>query len=114
MTTLIIICLIAGATGGLLQGILGVGTGIIVVPLLTFLLPQYGIPVNLDIHIALATAMATIVVTSIASLISHYKQENINWNIFGRIILFSMLGSLAGAVLAGYLPTTVLRTIFAL
>lgn len=114
MNTFILICLLAGALGGFLQGIIGVGTGIIVVPLLTFLLPYYGIPQNLDIHIALATGMATIVVTSIASLISYYQQDSIKWDIFNRIILFSMIGAALGAILTSYLPTTALKIIFSL
>ena len=43
MQNLIMICLIAGGTGAILQGLLGIGTGIVIVPLLTFILPEYGI-----------------------------------------------------------------------
>ena len=89
MATFLLICLIAGSIGAILQGMIGVGTGIIIVPLLTLILPYYGMPQAVSIHIAIATSMAAIATNSITALISHYKRGNINWNVFKEIILFT-------------------------
>lgn len=112
MLTLLITCLIAGGTGAILQGMLGIGTGIIIVPILTLILPQYGIEQNMAIHVAIATSMTAIAISSISALLSHHKYQNINWSIFRRIILFSMLGSCLGALGASHLPSHLLKAIF--
>jgi len=112
MLNLLIICLIAGGIGAILQGMVGIGTGIVVIPLLTFILPHYGIPQNIAIHIALATSMAAIVINSISALISHYKRGNVYWPLFKRIILFSISGAFLGALVASFIGGRYLQSIF--
>lgn len=114
MLILLCICALAGAIGGVLQGMVGVGTGVIVIPLLTLLLPIYGVSSEMAIHVALATSMAAIVVTSIAAGFSHHLHENVRWDIFKKLILGSILGSGIGALIASYMPARVLTIIFAL
>lgn len=114
MLILLIICFIAGSIGGILQGMVGVGTGIIMIPLLTFLLPHYGISSSMAIHVALATSMAVIVISSLSSVLAHHRHQNIQWNIFKRIILFSIAGSAIGAFVASYLPARLLEILFAI
>lgn len=113
MLVLLIVCFIAGSIGGVLQGMLGVGTGVIMIPLLTYLLPHYGIDANIAIHVALATSMAIIVISSLASVIAHHQHQNIRWDIFKRIFIFSMFGSALGALVASYLPARLLEILFA-
>ncbi len=113
MLVLLIICAIAGCVGGILQGMLGVGTGVIMIPLLTYLLPHYGIASNISIHVALATSMSIIAMSSLASAIAHHQHQNIKWDIFKRIIFFSMIGSALGALVASYLPARLLEILFA-
>lgn len=113
MIILLLICVAAGALGGFLQGMVGVGTGIVVIPLLTFLLPYYGIPVEMAIHVALATSMAAITVSSIAAAVSHHQHQNIRWDIFKKIVCFSVIGSVLGALMASYMPARILEIIFA-
>lgn len=108
----IIICLIAGGLGAILQGMVGIGTGIIIIPLLTFLLPNYGVPQNEAIHIALATSMAAIVINSISALITHHKRGNVQWGLFKKIILFSIIGSCIGALTASITSGRFLESIF--
>jgi uncharacterized membrane protein YfcA len=112
MFSLIIICLIAGGLGAILQGMVGIGTGIVIIPLLTFILPSYGIPQNMAIHIALATSMAAIVINSISALLSHHKRGNVQWVLFKKIILFSIIGSFLGASIASITPGFYLESIF--
>lgn len=112
MLSLLIICLIAGGLGAILQGMVGIGTGIIVIPLLTFLLPHYGIAPDSAIHIALATSMAAIVVNSISALISHHKRGNVQWYLFRRIVFFSIVGACSGALIASCISGRGLENIF--
>lgn len=112
MLSLLLICLIAGGIGAILQGMVGIGTGIIIIPLLTFILPNYGISQDIAIHIALATSMAAIVINSISALISHHKRGNVQWPLFKRIILFSIIGSFVGALLASFISGRYLEIIF--
>ena len=58
----------AGAAGGLLAGLLGVGGGIIIVPALDLALTLAGVDPAVALHVAVATSMATIVPTSISAL----------------------------------------------
>lgn len=112
MLSLLIICCIAGGVGAILQGMLGIGTGVIIVPLLTFILPKYGISSEMAIHVALATSMAAIATNSVSALISHHAHGNIQWPLFKKIILFSIAGSCVGALLASHTPAPYLRAIF--
>ncbi|OYK79666.1 anion permease [Coxiella burnetii] len=112
MLNLLILCSIAGGLGALLQGMVGIGTSIILIPLLTLLLPHYGIPSNVAIHTALATTMAAVVVSSTSALVKHHKHGNIQWPLFKKIIGFSVGGAFAGALIASFIPGRYLEYVF--
>lgn len=114
MISLLIICFIAGGFGAILQGMVGIGTGIVIIPLLTFILPHYGISDDTAIHVALATSMAAIVVNSTSALISHHKRGNVRWSLFKRTVLFSVVGSCIGAIAASYIAAGYLEGFFGL
>src|SRR5205807_3712744 len=63
--------IIAGVVGGLVAGMLGVGGGIVVVPVLYHVLALLGVDVDARMHIAVATSLATIIPTSVSSVRSH-------------------------------------------
>jgi uncharacterized membrane protein YfcA len=112
MLDFLIICLIAGGVGAILQGMVGIGTGIVVIPLLTFILPHYGIPQDVAVHIALTTSITVIVINSISALISHHKRGNIQWGLFKKMLFFSVAGSFAGAMAANAISGQYLKMIF--
>jgi uncharacterized membrane protein YfcA len=112
MFDFLIICLTAGGIGAILQGMVGIGTGIVVIPLLTFLLPKYGFSADLAVHIALTTSMAAIVISSISALISHQKRGNIQWALFKKMLCFSICGAFLGALVANAMPGQYLKMIF--
>ena len=112
MLSLIIICVIAGAVGAILQGMVGIGTGLVVIPLLSFLLPTYGFSADLSMHIALATSMAAIMINSVSALISHQQQGNIRWGLFKSIIGYCIVGAAVGAWLASYTSGHRLEVVF--
>jgi len=70
-----------GLCSGFLAGLLGVGGGMVLVPFLTYFLDERGVGPDLSVKMAIATAMATIVFTSISSLRAHHGRGAVRWDI---------------------------------
>ncbi|EPR42783.1 protein of unknown function DUF81 [Desulfovibrio sp. X2] len=102
-----------GAVAGLFAGLLGIGGGLIVVPLMACILPHEGVPAPLVMHVALGTSMASIIFTTISSTISHNRRGAVNWPLAGRIVLGILVGSYLGSLLASHLPSDLLKGVFA-
>ncbi|MDP4535849.1 sulfite exporter TauE/SafE family protein [Alkalimonas collagenimarina] len=114
MLTIIFISILMGAVVGLLAGLLGIGGGLIVVPILVILLPAYGIVApEHAMLVAIATSLGSIMITATSSIRAHHKWGNIPWPLASRI----MLGASIGAWCVGYLAHLVdgvwLQRIFA-
>lgn len=71
-----------GALAGLQAGLLGVGGGLVIVPVLLFTFALQGFENDFATHMAVGTSLATICVTSISSVLAHHKHRNIDWGIF--------------------------------
>ena len=106
--------LLLGAVVGFFAGLLGIGGGLIIVPALTFMFTAQDFPPDRILHLALGTAMATIIFTSAASLYTHHKHAAVNWTIFKSMTPGIIIGTLTGTVLAGALTTQILHIIFTL
>lgn len=104
---------IAGAGAGILSGLLGVGGGTVIVPMLVFIFTSLAFPGQHIMHIALGTSLATIIVTSISSARAHHRKQNVHWSVVRLIAPGIIIGTLLGAALASELDTTVLKCIFA-
>lgn len=102
-----------GAFAGVLAGLMGVGGGMVIVPILTTLLQQQGIDAAQSLHLALGTSMATILVTSISSLYAHHRRQGVLWPLVGRLAPGVIVGALIGTHIAVSLPVRVLTTLFA-
>ncbi|MGQ4276564.1 sulfite exporter TauE/SafE family protein [Pseudidiomarina sp. E22-M8] len=105
-------CLAGGVIAGLLAGMLGIGGGLVIVPLLIYLLPVLGVPPELVVQMAVATSLATIVMTTLSSARSHYRHGQISWFWVRRLIPGLMLGAIFGAWLATQLKPEWLQRIF--
>jgi uncharacterized membrane protein YfcA len=101
-----------GATVGFLAGLLGIGGGAVMVPLLVFVFTAQALPVEHVLHIALGTAMATIMFTSIASMRAHHAHGAVDWRIARALAPGILAGSFSAALLAGFIPTRPLAVIF--
>ncbi len=108
------IYLLLGAVAGLLAGLLGVGGGLIIVPALAWIFTQQGYQPEIIMHMAVATSLATIVLTSLSSMRAHHKKGSVHWPVFVRLSPGIVLGALAGAGIVDYLPTRALQIFFAL
>lgn len=97
----IIIFLIIGACAGFAAGLFGVGGGTIIVPLLYIVFMQMGYSPDEIMHLALGTSLATIVITSISSLMAHHKNEAVLWPVFRHLAPPMAIGCFFGAGIAG-------------
>lgn len=104
----VLVFLALGALAGWLAGLLGIGGGLVVVAALVFLLPHYGVPAEALMHVALATALAGIVFTSLSSTRAHWRRGAVRWPLVAWLAPGLVLGSVGGAVLATWLPSRVL------
>jgi uncharacterized membrane protein YfcA len=102
----------AGALGGLLAGLLGVGGGIVIVPVLDAALNLAGVSPEASLHVAVATSMATIIPTSISSSRSHAQRGSVDALIVRRWSVPIVAGALAGALAASRVDARVLAAIF--
>jgi uncharacterized membrane protein YfcA len=102
-----------GAFAGTLAGLLGIGGGAVIVPILILILQSHPeIPSEHIMHIAIGTSLATIVLTAISSIIAHQRHAAINWQVTKRLAPWIVIGSLSGAMLAGILSNLTLKVIF--
>ncbi len=99
----LIIFLAIGALAGFAAGLFGVGGGTIIVPLLFIVFTQMDYSPDVIMHLALGTSLATIVVTSISSLMAHHKNGAVIWPVFKNLALPMAIGCFFGAGLAGWL-----------
>lgn len=101
-----------GCVVGFLAGLLGIGGGLLTVPILTMVLHAQGYN-HPELHkIALATSTAAISFTAFSSMRSHQKHNNINWMVVKRLLPGILLGTLIGAQLVRHLSVTPLRIVF--
>ena len=76
------VLLLSGAVAGTLAGLLGIGGGVIIVPIVTLLFEGHGVPHGTAIKLALGTSLATIVVTAISSIYTHHRKGAVDWKLF--------------------------------
>lgn len=101
-----------GVFAGFVAGLFGVGGGLTIVPLLFMLYTAQAFPVEHSMHLALGTSMATIVLTSIASMRAHHGHGAVRWDIVRRFAPGLVIGTLSGTLLATWVPTRPLAMVF--
>jgi uncharacterized membrane protein YfcA len=105
--------LVLGAFIGFFAGLLGVGGGGIMVPVLTSLFVAQDFPGDTVVHLALGTSMAAIVMTSLASLRAHHRHRAVRWDIVRAITPGIVLGTFGGTFIASRVPSEPLAIFFA-
>ncbi|MYM24951.1 TSUP family transporter [Duganella sp. FT135W] len=101
-----------GAFAGILAGLLGVGGGTVIVPVLTLVYAAHGFPPQYTLHLALGTSMASILFTSVASLRSHHRRGAVDWVVVRQLTPGIVLGTLAGVWLTAHMSSNLLKAIF--
>lgn len=108
----VLLFLLLGSLVGLIAGLFGVGGGLVIVPALVWGLPLIGVEGSYNMHLAVGTSLATIVITSISSIRAHHKRGGVIWPEFWRLTPGILLGAWLGGVVAGMLDGLVLQRIF--
>jgi len=103
-----------GLVVGFMAGLLGIGGGGIMVPVLTSIFLAQGVPVEQVVHMALGTSMASIVFTSFASMRAHHKKGAVMWNVVKYMAGGVVLGTFAATFLATYMKSVQLAIFFAI
>ncbi|MDR3351503.1 MAG: sulfite exporter TauE/SafE family protein [Zoogloeaceae bacterium] len=104
--------LLLGTFAGFLAGLLGIGGGSVMVPLLVMLFAAQGFPADEIMRMALGTSMAAILFTSIASVRAHHRHNAVRWAIVARITPGILAGTFLGSWLVRRVPATGLAFLF--
>lgn len=105
--------LCAGLLAGFAGGVFGIGGGFVVVPALMLMLPLLGGDHSQYAHVAIGTSAATIIVTSIRSVMSHAKRGSVEFEVLKTWAPWIIIGDGIGVILASHVDGKVLTMIFA-
>ena len=114
MFDLIEICIyiLTGACAGFAAGLLGIGGGLIIVPVLFFIFSAQGHETQYLMQMALTTSLATIVITSISSTRAHHKKQAVLWPMVYLLSPGIILGAAFGGLFASAIDSDYLRSFF--
>ena len=111
---ILLMFVLIGSGAGLLAGLLGIGGGILLVPLFLWGFPLAGMAPEIVVHSALATSLSIILPTAISSSLGHRKRGNVNWNQVGTLAVGGACGAFFGGWLASQFPGHWMQLFFGL
>ena len=112
--SLIVVLLVCGAAAGFLAGLLGVGGGLVIVPVVVGVLSAAQLGDGHVQHLAVGTSLAVMVFTSFSSVRAHNAKGAVDWTIVRGMAPAMVAGTLAGSLVAGWIPGAGLRWFFVL
>jgi uncharacterized membrane protein YfcA len=101
-----------GAIVGFLAGLLGIGGGMTMVPVLTIIFTRIAFPSAHVVHMAVATSTATIIFTAISSAREHHRHGAVLWPVVAGLAPGIIAGSLAGPQVVRGMSTSALALFF--
>jgi len=112
LVTMLALLLVTGAVAGVLAGLLGVGGGIVLVPAFFYVFSTLGFYGPQLMQLCLATSLATIIVTSVRSVLSHNKKGAVDWQILRTWAPGIVVGAIIGMLVVGQLRSGTLQVVF--
>jgi len=109
---MLVLLLVLGAFAGVIAGLLGVGGGIVLVPGFFFVFEHLGYGGPQLMQVCLATSLATIIVTSVRSVLSHHRRGAVDWAVLRGWSLYIGGGAVVGMLVAASLRSATLQLIF--
>ena len=112
LLVMLALLMVIGAIAGVMAGLLGVGGGIILVPAFFYGFGQLGFDGPQLMQVCVATSLATIVVTSVRSVVSHHAKGAVDAAILRAWAGFIVAGAVAGVLVAAQVSSSVLQVVF--
>ncbi|HEU5479737.1 MAG TPA: TSUP family transporter, partial [Candidatus Tumulicola sp.] len=109
--TLLAVLLVVGGLVGFLAGLLGIGGGLSMIPLLTIVFSVRAFPPGHVVHMAVATSTATMMFTAASSAHAHARRGGVLWGVVAAMAPGIVLGSLIGPQISAILPGRVLAAV---
>lgn len=104
----------AGLVAGFLAGLLGIGGGVVTIPVLFVVLGEIGVPLEWRMHVAVATSLTAIIATNSSSVLAHHRKRGVDWTIVRDWGPAVAVGAVMGSVFAKGLKTAELVYFFAI
>ncbi|MBE2893546.1 sulfite exporter TauE/SafE family protein [Spirabiliibacterium falconis] len=114
MTTVIIACLLTGAIAGFFSGLFGIGGGVIIVSVMIYIMPLVGVPDAQLMNVALGTTFASVMMTSFASALRHYRLGNVDMRAATYLTPALVISIFIAGQFVAYLPKAITSKLFAL
>lgn len=111
---LVIMLVTLGMFVGIMAGLLGIGGGGILVPVLTTIFIYQGVPKDSVVHLALGTSMACIALTAFSSMRAHHAHGAVVWPLVKVMAVGVIIGTFAATFITTQLSSTALAIFFAL
>lgn len=112
MWTIVLMYSLVGAVAGVLAGLLGIGGGLVIVPMLVLCFNLQDITDARVMHLALGTSMASIVFTAFSSASAHNRRKAVQWDVVRRATVGLLIGTFLGSCVVALLPGAVLKAFF--
>ncbi|MDJ0781965.1 MAG: sulfite exporter TauE/SafE family protein [Desulfosarcinaceae bacterium] len=112
MLSILLTYALVGAVAGVLAGLLGIGGGLVIVPMLVVCFSLQGVADTVIMHLALGTSMASIIFTAVSSFMAHHRRGAVHWDVVRRIVVGIFVGTFLGTCIAARLTTDFLKFFF--
>ncbi len=103
---------LTGLFAGFLAGYLGIGGGLVLVPVLSWIFSRDPATADMAVQMAVATSLATMLFTSMSSLLAHHRRAAILWTLVKQMLPGLMLGALLGSLIADRIGNAALGQAF--
>ena len=114
MTYIILLLIFSGCLTGVLAGLLGIGGGIIIVPVLAFIFHQLPETTNAYMQFAAGTSLGIMIFTALSSVPHKLRAREVSWDIARKMLPWIVSMNIVGAVIAHFLNSRLLGLLFAL
>jgi uncharacterized membrane protein YfcA len=103
---------LTGIFAGFLAGYLGIGGGLVLVPVLSWIFSRDPATAGIAVQMAVATSLATMLFSSLSSVISHHRRGSILWPLVQKLLPGLLLGALLGTIIADSISSAALGSVF--
>jgi len=114
MFLILALYVVAGSFMGLVAGVLGIGGGVFIVPILASIFNHFAVtPPMITMQIAIGTSLAIMILTTQAVVRAHVHIGQVLWEVVYRLLPGTLLGGVLGVLCTSFLKSDTLKIIFA-